>query len=340
MPFMKKLFILCCLTILVIAKADSQSVLSAATQFINSLDAEQKAKAVYPFDSDDRYNFYYFPVTTRKGVPLREMTSAQKKATLKLIESCLSEKTAQKVQDIMQLEKVLKVLENRKPEDIHRDPDGYYFTIFGVPGEKTIWGWRLDGHHICFSFSVNNNKLVSGTPGFLGSNPGIVQDGDQKGKEVLKTEKEMGFELLNSLNADQLKKAIIDTGAPADIITKVVRKITLEKPVGIQYSEMTSSQKQKFLQLINLYVHRYTKLFADNMLKEIQASGLDNLWFSWYGRTESGIGKPHYYRIQGPSLMIEYDNTQNNANHVHTVVRDLKNDFGGDILMEHYKASH
>jgi len=340
MPFMKKLLILCCLTILVIAKADSQSVLSAATQFINSLDAEQKAKAVYPFDSDDRYNFYYFPVTTRKGVPLREMTSAQKKATLKLIESCLSEKTAQKVQDIMQLEKVLKVIENRKPEDIHRDPDGYYFTIFGVPGEKTVWGWRLDGHHICFSFSVNNNKLVSGTPGFLGSNPGIVQDGDQKGKEVLKTEKELGFDLLNSLSADQQKKAIIDTGAPADIITKVVRKITLEKPVGIQYSEMTSAQKQKFLQLINLYVHRYTKLFADDMLKEIQASGLDNLWFSWYGRTESGIGKPHYYRIQGPSLMIEYDNTQNNANHVHTVVRDLKNDFGGDILMEHYKASH
>lgn len=340
MPFMKKLFILCCLTILVIAKADSQSVLSAATQFINSLDAEQKAKAVYPFDSDDRYNFYYFPVTTRKGVPLREMTSAQKKATLKLIESCLSEKTAQKVQDIMQLEKVLKVIENRKPEDIHRDPDGYYFTIFGVPGEKTVWGWRLDGHHICFSFSVNNNKLVSGTPGFLGSNPGIVQDGDQKGKEVLKTEKEMGFDLLNSLSADQLKKAIIDTGAPADIITKVVRKITIEKPVGIQYSEMTSAQKQKFLQLINLYVHRYTKLFADDMLKEIQASGLDNLWFSWYGRTESGIGKPHYYRIQGPTMIIEYDNTQNNANHVHTVVRDLKNDFGGDILMEHYKASH
>jgi hypothetical protein len=136
--------------------------------------------------------------------------------------------------------------------------------------KKTVWGWRLDGHHICFSFSVNNNKLVSGTPGFLGSNPGIVQDGDQKGKEVLKTEKEMGFDLLNSLSADQLKKAIIDTGAPADIITKVVRKITIEKPVGIQYSEMTSAQKQKFLQLINLYVHRYTKLFADDMLKEIQ----------------------------------------------------------------------
>jgi len=337
---MKRLLILFYLVVVVIAKADSQSVLSAATQFINSLDAEQKAKAVYPFDTDDRYNFYYFPVTTRKGVPLREMNSTQKKATLKLIESCMSEKTAQKVQDIMQLEKVLKVIENRKPEDNHRDPDGYYFTIFGVPGDKTVWGWRLDGHHICFNFSVNNNKLVSGTPGFLGSNPGIVQDGDQKGKEVLKTEKEMGFDLLNSLSADQLKKAIVDTSAPADIITKVVRKVTLENPSGIRYSEMTAAQKEKFLQLVNLYVHRYTKLFADEMLKEIQSAGLDNLWFSWYGRTKPGIGNPHYYRIQGPSLIIEYDNTQNNANHVHTVVRDLKNDFGGDMLMEHYKASH
>jgi len=94
------------------------------------------------------------------------------------------------------------------------------------------------------------------------------------------------------------------------------------------------------LALVRLYVFRYTHLMAESMLKDIQKAGLENLWFAWAGHNEPVIGKGTYYRIQGPSVLIEYDNTQNNANHVHSVIRDLKNDFGGDLLLEHYKAAH
>lgn len=304
------------------------------------LDAAQKAKALYPFDAEERYNFHFFPKEDRKGIAMDELSAAEKEAALNLMKSCLSESAVKKVQDIMELENVLKALEHRQPDDHYRDPGHYYFTVFGVPGNNTIWGWRLEGHHISFNFSVNENKLVSGTPGFLGANPAIVPDGPQKGKEVLKEETDEAYTLLQSLSNDQLKKAIITTTAPNEIITFVSRKALIEHPAGIRYAELTPRQQQYVLQLVNLYVHRYTRLFADTMLKEIQAAGLDQLWFAWAGDTQPGIGHPHYYRIQGPTIIIEYDNTQNNANHIHTVVRDLQHDFGGDLLLDHYKASH
>jgi hypothetical protein len=181
---------------------------------------------------------------------------------------------------------------------------------------------------------------VAGTPGFLGANPAIVETGAEKGKQILKEEADMGFSLLHSLTKEELKKALIDTTAPGDIITYVNRKAMIEHPAGIMYTEMTTQQQQKLLQLVNLYVHRYTKLFADAMLKEIQQAGLNNLQFAWAGAQVPMIGKAHYYRIQGPTIIIEYDNSQNRANHAHSVIRDLKHDFGGDGLLEHYKSNH
>jgi hypothetical protein len=145
---------------------------------------------------------------------------------------------------------------------------------------------------------------------------------------------------LHALSNTQLPKAVIDTTAPNEIITFVSRVAMIELPAGIRYTELNTSQQQQLLQLIGVYVHRYTKLFADAMLKEIQDAGLENLRFAWAGAQDPQIGKPHYYRIQGPTIIIEYDNSQNYANHVHSVVRDLNHDFGGDVLLEHYKASH
>ena len=318
----------------------AQDMVTAANRFVTMLDAAQKAKALYPFDAEERYNFHFFPKEDRKGIAMDELNAAEKAAALNLMKSCLSETAVKKVQDIMDLETVLKALEHRKPDDHYRDPGHYYFTVFGVPGPTTIWGWRLEGHHVSFNFSADENKLVSGTPGFLGANPAIVPDGPQKGKQVLKEETDDGYTLLQSLSEDQLKKAVITTTAPNEIITFVSRKAMIEHPAGIRYAELTPRQQQYVLQLVNVYVHRYTRLFADTMLKEIQNAGLDQLWFAWAGDTQPGIGHPHYYRIQGPTIIIEYDNTQNNANHIHTVVRDLQHDFGGDLLLEHYKASH
>lgn len=318
----------------------SQELVSAARNFINTLDSSQKSVALYPFDSDERYSFHFFPIENRKGISFNELNSEQKLAARNLIKTCLSDNALKKVQEIMQLENVLKEIENRKPEDHYRDSGKYNLVIFGVPGDNTIWGWRFEGHHICFNFSSKDKKLVSGTPGFFGANPAIVRNGPRKGLQVLKEETEGGFALLHSLNKEQSKKVLIDTTAPGDIITFVNRKAMIDHPAGILYSEMTSKQQEQLLQLVNVYVHRYTRLFADNMLKEIQQAGLNNLRFAWAGFTQPEAGKPYYYRIQGPTIIIEYDNSQNNANHVHSVLRDLKNDFGGDILLEHYKSDH
>ncbi|HLK27277.1 MAG TPA: DUF3500 domain-containing protein [Puia sp.] len=317
----------------------AQSAAQAVTRFIKLLDSNQQAETVFPFDIGERYNFHFVPMP-RKGITFNEMNDAQKNAALGLVKICLSENAFKKTQQIMQLDAVLKILEQRRPDDHFRDTGNYHITVFGVPSDETIWGWRFEGHHISFTFSFDKQKMVAATPGFLGSNPAIVMEGPQKGEQVLKDETEAGFVLLHALDEAQLKKAIADTATPADIFTFDKRAAMIEATNGIHYGELAPSQQQLLLQLINLYVHRYTKLFADDMLKEIQKAGLENLRFVWMGHTKPGLGNPHYYRVQGPTFIIEYDNTQNNANHVHTVLRDLKHDFGGDELLEHYKAAH
>jgi hypothetical protein len=191
---------------------------------------------------------------------------------------------------------------------------------------------------VSLNFSSENNKLVSGTPGFLGANPAIVLSGPEKGKQILRDETELGVALIQSLDEQQKKKAIISSEAPADIITSNARKAMINDPKGILYGELNSTQQRLFMQLLSIYIHRYTNLLAKIMMNEIETAGLSNLRFAWAGDQETGPGHPHYYRIQGPTLIIEYDNTQNNANHVHTVLRDLKNDFGGDELLEHYNS--
>ncbi|NJO25158.1 MAG: DUF3500 domain-containing protein [Bacteroidia bacterium] len=309
---------------------------ASAVKFLQSLSTAQKAKAQFSFTDDERYNWFYTPVE-RKGIPLKELNDGQRKAGLDLLHTALSDAGFVKTTAVMQLELVLREVENRPANDEHRHPEKYYFSVFGTPAADSIWGWRFEGHHVSFNFSSENNQLVSGTPGFLGSNPAIVLSGPEKGKQILKDETELGLAMLRSLDADQLKKAIINESAPAEILTANNRKAMITGQTGIAYNELNNSQQKIFMQLLSIYIHRYTLLFAMGMMQDIESAGLNNLRFAWAGEQQSGPGHPHYYRIQGPTIIIEYDNTQNNANHVHTVVRDLKTDFGGDELLEHYK---
>jgi len=311
---------------------------AAANKFLQSLSVAQKAKAQFRFDHEERYN-WHFTAKSRKGIPLEELNIGQHKAAMDLLHTALSDTGFEKTNSIIELEGILRSVENRPENDSYRDPGKYYFSFFGNPLSDSVWGWRLEGHHISFNFSSRNNHLVSGTPGFLGANPALVLSGPDEGKQVLKDETELGFALMNAFNPKQIEKAVIDPKAPADIITGASRKAMINQPEGILYSDLNSSQQKIFLQLLSLYIHRYTRLFAVSMMQEIETAGLNNLRFAWAGSQQPGLGNPHYYRIHGPTIIIEYDNTQNNANHVHTVLRDLKNDFGGDELLEHYKRS-
>src|SRR5215203_3982647 len=265
-------------------KNAKENMTTAAVNFLQSLSAIQIQKAQFAFDAEDRYNWHYIP-KERKGIPIKELNTEQYNTAMELLHAALSDTGFKKTTAVIKLEGVLREVEGRTETDDYRDAGKYYFSIFGKPATDKIWGWRLEGHHISFNFSSENNQLVSGTPGFIGSNPAVVLSGPEKGLEILKDETELGFNVLHSLNADQKKKAA----------------------------------------------------FASKMMKEGEDAGMSNLRFAWAGDEQRGVGHPHYYRIQGPTLIIEYDNTQNNANHIHTVVRDLKNDFGGDVLLEHYK---
>lgn len=322
------------------SKAQNTNLYKAANLFLNSLDKNQKAQAQYSYDSVERYRWHYVPLNDRKGISINELNSEQKKAALSLMQSSLSDNAYKKANQIMALENVLKAIEKRQETDHYRDPGKYFFTIFGDPSATSVWGWRLDGHHLSFSFSSENNKIISGTPGFMGANPAIVLSGPEKGLEILKEENELAFDLLHALTPDQLKKAIINSTAPADIITVNSRKAMIDDMNGLPYLSLNQAQKAIFIKLVSLYIHRYTRLFANSMMRDIETAGMDKLIFAWAGSTENGVGNKRYYRIKGPTIIIEYDNTQNEGNHVHTVVRDLKNDFGGDALLEHYKKSH
>jgi hypothetical protein len=308
---------------------------ASAVSFLKTLSSKQKEKAQFAFTDEERYNWHFVP-KPRKGIQLKELDDKQLRAAYNLLHTGLSDSGFNKTTSIIQLENILRVVENRAPEDDYRDPGKYYFSIFGDPVKDSIWGWRLEGHHISFNFSSENNKIVSGTPSFLGSNPAIVLSGLEKGKYILKDEAELALAMLNALDAEQKNTAIIQSTAPADIITANARKAMINDTKGISYGQLNSSQQKIFLQLLSIYIYRYTRLFAMQMMKDIETAGLANLRFAWAGDQQTGVGHPHYYRIQGPTIIIEYDNTQNNANHIHTVIRDLKNDFGGDELLEHY----
>jgi hypothetical protein len=318
---------------------DTKSGMSVvANEFLQSLSSKQRSMVQFKFDEDERYNWHFIP-KTRKGIPLKELNSTQRKAAMNMLHAALSDTGFQKTTAIVQLEDVLRRTEERPEGDEYRDSGKYYISVFGNPSDS-IWGWRFEGHHVSFNFSSEDNHLISTTPNFLGANPAVVLSGPEKGMEVLKDETQLGLALLNSLDAKQREKAIINANAPADIITGADRKAIITDTNGVSYNELNSDQKKIFIQLLSLYIHRYTRLFATDMMKEIESAGLNNLLFAWAGDQQTGIGHPHYYRIKGPTIIIEYDNTQNNANHVHTVVRDLKDDFGGDELLEHYKQNH
>lgn len=307
-----------------------------ATAFVASLDKEQEKKALYTFDDAERKNWHFVP-KIRGGLPLREMNTAQQELVKDLLETVLSEQGQEKAEGIMQLERVLQELEGHPYENDRRNPKLYYLAIFGDPSGEEPWGWRYEGHHLSLNFSSVDRKL-SVTPAFWGSNPAIVRTGDYTGTEVLKKEQDLGRELVHMFSNEQAGKAILPDPAPKDIITFVQQKVELDTYSGLPVSAFNAEQKTKVEELLGVYLNNMKPEIAKEHWEKMMESGIDQLYFAWMGGTEPG--DPHYYRIHGPTLLIEYDNVQNGNNHIHTVWRDLTDDFGEDLLREHYAHGH
>ncbi len=334
---MKNIFTLIVLFSSVFVQAQKKEVLTNAQSFMGTLTPELKSKAQFPFDDAERFNWNFVPIQ-RKGVTFYDFTPKQREAAMTLLKSSLSEQGYQKATAIVNLENILKVVENRGADDHYRDPMNYHFWVFGAPDEKNPWGWRFEGHHVSLNFSLLNGEIVSSTPSFFGSNPGIVKEGSSKGMEVLKQETDMGFSLVNSLSSTQRSTALLSETALPEIVSGNNRKAMMQTPAGLSFKEMNKDQQAALLKLLDVYVKNYAFGFSKKLMEKITKAGIDNLHFAWAGSLQPGAG--HYYRIQGPMLLIEYDNTQNNANHVHTTIRDLNDDFAEDILREHYAKEH
>lgn len=309
---------------------------TAATNLWASLTAEQQKQLGFAFDDDaERHNFHYIP-RPRKGLAWAKMSPTQRHLAGALLATGLSQRGLASVLSVMSLEEILKDIEQGKGPT--RDPELYYFTVFGKPGSDAPWGWRVEGHHVSFNFTIAGGHGVASSPAFLGSNPGEVRDGSRKGLNILREEEEQGFALIRSLDESQKKLAIFSATAPKEIVTANNRVADVGKPKGIAWPDLTPDQQSKLRTLVELYANRLRPELAQHDLKEIDQAGWPNLHFAWAGGTDPGTG--HYYRLQGPTFVVEFDNTQNNANHIHTVWRGFKNDFGEDLLKRHYAAEH
>ena len=309
------------------------AMLKSALKLISLLAPEQKEKTLFAFDSEERMNWHYVP-KDRKGLRFKDMSVEIQEAVKSLLLTGLSASGYKKVDSIRDLENVLHLLENNSPT---RDPMLYYVAIFGNPGLKETWGWRFEGHHLSLHWTMHNGKIVASSPQFLGTNPAEVRSGDKKGTRVLSAEEDLGRMLVKSLDPEQRKRTILSEIAPGDVLSTNLRKAAILEDKGIPYGELTSAQKKLFMSLLEEYANVQVEEIAKRRLAAVRKSKLDEIKFAWMGGLEKGA--PHYYRIQGSAFLIEYDNTQNNANHIHAVWRDFKGDFGADLLTAHYESA-
>ena len=329
-PLLAVLYALLLFPISARAQSPAGEMAVAANNLLAALTPEQRAKVAFEVSSDERVNWHFVP-KPRRGLPLKEMTPAQKHLAHALISSALSHRGYYKVTTIMSLEAILYDLENRAPR---RDAELHYVSIFGTPGQD-IWGWRLEGHHLSLNFLARGDTVLATTPSFLGSNPAEVKTGPRAGLRVLAQEEDLGRQLVKSLDTAQRLIAVFTNVAPRDIITGNSRTASALEPVGLPAAQMTPPQRDQLKALVWEYLGRNRRAVTEADWAKIQKAGWEQVTFAWAGGRSPGEG--HYYRVQGPTFLLEYDNTQNNANHVHAVWRDFANDFGDDVLRKHYE---
>ena len=330
---------------LVAAERSSASMASAATSFLTSLSPEQRQKAAFAFESDERLRWHFIPTEgfPRKGLTLNEMSEPQRERVRGLLKAGLSQRGYLTASQIMDLETLLGQIEQsartsgRGAESMVRDSGKYFVSVFGTPSSKASWGWRVEGHHVSLQFTLVNGTLVANSPFFFGSNPAEVLEGPQKGLRILAQREDTARALVMALDQTQRGQAVIQNVAPNDIVTG--NKLTVDplSPVGITAGALTPSQRDMLMQVISAYTSAMADDIAAERMAQLKTAGLDKIAFAWAGELERG--KKHYYRVQGPTFLIELNNTQNNGNHIHSVWRDFNGDFGRDLLREHLKTS-
>ena len=316
------------------AAAEEPALLGAVQGLSETLSDEEREQLFLPFNSDERLNWHFVP-KGRPGLNLKAVDDEKQQAILEVVRAGLSDAGYEKVETIRSLESVLREMEGAS----FRDPELYSLQVYGEPGTDDVWMVRYEGHHISLNWTVIDGQVIATSPQFLGANPAEVRiEHELKGTRALGAEADLGRRLLLALDDAQRAQAVVSEEAPRDILTSNQREVSMLADEGVAYGEMTEEQQGLLISMLELYASVQPPEIARARLDAIREAGLDAVKFAWMGGTdEAGVG--HYYRIQGPTFLIEYDNTQNDANHVHTVWRDFEGDFGRDLLKEHY-AQH
>ncbi|HEU4561205.1 MAG TPA: DUF3500 domain-containing protein [Longimicrobium sp.] len=304
-----------------------------ARTFLSTLDDRERAVASFPFGHPERTRWAYVP-ERRTGIPLRAMDAEERAAAFELLGTGLSERGTGLARGIIELEGILHELEGDSPWGLQRDPELYYLSLFTGPGGTHPWGWSFEGHHL----SVNVTELGPHgqivAPLFMGADPARVPSGPREGTRLLAAEEDLAFELLHMLDPAQRARATIAAQTFGEILTRSAPVVGPMEFAGLPAAEMTIAQQRQLRRLLQLYAGRMADSSASRQLQRIEEAGFGRLHFAWAGAHQPR--EPHYYRIHGPTVLVEYDNTQDGANHIHTVWRDLENDFGGDLLRRHY----
>ena len=312
----------------------TQRMVDATNAFVSSLSVQQRNNGIYAFDDEERFNWHFIP-RDRKGVPFRSMNDSQRGAAQELLKTFFSAKGYQRAEAVRSLESVLAEIEVNGRFD--RDPELYFLTVFGTPGLDNNWALRYEGHHLAYNWTFVSGIGIASSPQFFGSNPAEVRAGSMAGTRVLAAEEDLGRDLVSSLSSDQRKGTILDIEVPGDIFTAAEKEIGPLENSGISYQDLDSRQRRMLIALIDELASMQPEVIADARMEVIRSEGWDDIKFVWIGGIERG--DPHYFRVQGAGFLIEYDNTQNNANHVHLVWRDFAGDFGRDLIRMHYQAA-
>jgi hypothetical protein len=315
--------------------ACAQSMRQAAERLLASVPDTTRAKILRPFDDSDRVDWHYTP-RSRNGAALKEMDAKGREAVHALLKTALSAEGYRKATNILELELVLKEMETF---GLMRDPERYHLTIYGKPDAKAAWGWRFEGHHLSLNFTLAGDRASADTPSFFGANPAKVpadpKFGAKQGQRILATEEDEARALLALLSPALRKEAVFEPRTFGDIVTSNAEKVDPLKPAGVPAAQMDDKQRAQLLKLIEIYTANFEPALAQARMARVREGGIEAIRFGWAGPTERG--RRHYYRVQGPLFLIEYDCSQNDGNHIHTVWRDFNGDFGRDLLRQHYE---
>jgi len=316
------------------SESPGDAQVQAAQAFLGALTQEQKEKATFPFESKERFNWNFTPQqdaktreATRKGLPLQDMSAAQKQKALDLVRAGTSQQGDETAKVIMSLEGILREQENNGK--MVRNPEWYFFTVFGIPGKTGNWGWRVEGHHLSINVTLDGAQVVTETPFFFGANPAIVKSGPKQGMKVLAPAQELAAKLFASL--DDSQRQLAEQSKPFPEPGEKTLSPKVGDPVGLPVAKMNGSQKELLVKLLQHYTDRMPREIGLREMKTMADAGIDKVHFAYHGGVKDG--EKRSYRVQGPTFVVEFLNEQsdsagNQANHIHSAWRHIKGDFG------------